>query len=207
MSTVNKATNAQQTGEPAWDIAELFPPQGFWTEEEYLSLTDGTNHLVELSDGQIEVLAIPTARHQDILMFLMLIVNALAKQIGGKAYIAGLRLRLSAGRFREPDIILLRSASDPRRHDRYLDGADLVMEIVSKGPEDRRRDLITKRAQYAQAGIPEYWTVDLKTETISVLALQGEQYAEHGRFARGTTATSALLPDLRVDVSAVFDAT
>jgi hypothetical protein len=27
-----------QPGEPAWEIAMLFPPQGHWTEEEYLAL-------------------------------------------------------------------------------------------------------------------------------------------------------------------------
>lgn len=32
-------------------VAELFPPQGQWTEEDYFSLPD-TNRLVELSEGE-----------------------------------------------------------------------------------------------------------------------------------------------------------
>ena len=30
--------------EPTWEIAKLFPPQGQWTEEDYLELD--TNHLI-----------------------------------------------------------------------------------------------------------------------------------------------------------------
>ena len=40
--------------EPAWQIARLFPAQGAWSVEEYLSLTNDTNHLVEFSQGYVE---------------------------------------------------------------------------------------------------------------------------------------------------------
>jgi hypothetical protein len=42
-------------------------------------------------------------------------------------------------------------------------------------------------------------------ESITVLRLDGKVYVEHGAFKRGDIATSTLLPDLRVEVSAVFD--
>lgn len=44
--------------EPTYAIAELFPAQGEWTEEEYLALD--TNRIVELSDGRLEVAEMPT---------------------------------------------------------------------------------------------------------------------------------------------------
>ena len=37
-------------------ILDLYPRQGEWTEEEYLDLTDHTNHLIEFTDGYVEVL-------------------------------------------------------------------------------------------------------------------------------------------------------
>ena len=40
-------------GEPTWEIAELFPEQGGWTEEQYLALK--TRRLVEYDNGTIEV--------------------------------------------------------------------------------------------------------------------------------------------------------
>ena len=85
-------------------------------------------------------------------------------------------------------------------------GADLVIEVVSGEEEDRRRDLQTKRLEYAQAGISEYWIVDPQNETILVLVLDGDAYRVHGEFSRGTTATSVLLPAFAANVTAVFDA-
>ena len=55
-------------GGPAWEIALLFPPQGEWSETEYLALD--TNHLVEFSDGCIEVLPMATIFHQRIVEYL-----------------------------------------------------------------------------------------------------------------------------------------
>jgi len=40
-------------GEPAWEIALLFPRQGDWTEVDYFALD--TNRIVELSDGFLDV--------------------------------------------------------------------------------------------------------------------------------------------------------
>ena len=74
------------------------------------------------------------------------------------------------------------------------DGADLVMEIVSDGKRDRDRDLISKRAEYARAGIPEYWLIEPNERRITVLALQDGNYRIHGEFGPGSRATSAALP-------------
>jgi Uma2 family endonuclease len=39
-----------------------------------------------------------------------------------------------------------------------------------------------KRADYAEAGIPEHWIIDPEDEAISVLQLEGDSYTEHGIF-------------------------
>ncbi|HET8631460.1 MAG TPA: Uma2 family endonuclease [Thermomicrobiales bacterium] len=124
---------------------------------------------------------------------------------GGAVRFAALRLRLLDGKIREPDLLLLRDARDPRRQNRYWTGADLVLEVVS---EDKPgRDLIEKRQEYAQAGTPEYWIVNSLDRSLTVLALDERgEYAEHGVFTRGMKATSALFPDFSVDVARVFDA-
>ena len=69
------------------------------------------------------------------------------------------------------------------------------------------RDLVEKRGDYAEAGIPEYWIVNPETETITVLRLEDTTYVEYGVFGRGAEAAgSALLPGFTVSVDAVFDA-
>jgi Uma2 family endonuclease len=185
-------------------LASILPAQGDWTEADYLWLTSHTNHLVELADGAIEVVPMPTERHQAIVAYLFLAFVAFTQRIGGKVLFAPFRLRLRTGRFREPDLLLLRSADDPRRHDAYWDGADLAVEVVSE--DDPERDLVTKRQEYAEAGISEYWIVDARTETITVLQLDAATYREHGTFRRGSSATSALLSDLEIATDGVFDA-
>jgi len=198
MSTVRLA-------EPAWEIAELFPDQGQWSEEEYLALE--SNHLVEFSHGHIEVLPMPTPRHQSILFFLSRLLHDFVTARGlGTVLPAALRVRLWPGKFREPDVVFMLAEHAERRHEAFWDGADLVMEVVSGSAKDRESDLVIKRREYAEAGIPEYWLVDPETETITVLHLEGDQYAEHGVFERGTIATSVLLPGFTVDVHEAFNA-
>ncbi len=130
-----------------------------------------------------------------------LVLRTLAKQIGGVERAAGLRLRLWDQKYREPDIVFLRDRNSSLRHENYWEGADLAIEIVSASLEDRDRDLVAKRIEYAQAGIQEYWIVDPAEETVTVLSLTGDVYSEHGFFGRGDVVTSSLLPELTLPVS------
>ena len=185
-------------------VLSLAPLQGRWTAEQYLLLTDQTRRLIEFTDGYVEVLPMPTHTHQLILRSVFLALYTFLQPRGGTVLFAPLRLQIRPGKFREPDILLVRDANDPRCQNRFWLGADLVVEIVS--PDNPERDTREKRADYAEAGIPEYWIVNPEDETITVLRLQGEQYAEHGVFRRGDTATSALLAGFSLSVNDVFDA-
>jgi Uma2 family endonuclease len=191
--------------EPEWEVARLFPARGAWSEEEYLDLE--TNHLVEFSDGRLEVLPMPTESHQDIVRFLFQALWAHVQARGlGKVLFAALPVRLWRGKFREPDVLFMRAENAHRRHEKFWAGADLVMEVVSADPKDRKRDLVTKRREYARAGIAEYWIVDPAEQRIQVLTLAGQNYQVHGDFGSGDEATSLLLPGFCVSVDAVFTA-
>lgn len=183
---------------------DLAPIQGLWTQAQYLRLTDHSRQLLEFTDGRLETLPMPTRGHQAIARYLLLAWLPIVQAIGGELFFAPLRLRVREGKFREPDLLLLRDAEDPRNRNDYWRGADLVAEIV--GPDDPERDTREKRLDYAEAHIPEYWIVNPLDETITVLALRGETYAEHGIYRRGERAESALLDGLAADVDEVFDA-
>ncbi len=198
---MSKATATSQQAADAILLAAR-PPQGCWSEHDYLWLTDRCNRLVEFADGCIEKLPLPTDSHQSILLFLYRLFDQQVRVEGGVALVAPLRLRIREGRFREPDLMLLRAASDPRRHDRYWLGADLVAEVVS--PDDPDRDCGEKRSDYAEAGIPEYWIADPRDRAITVLTLARDRYVNHGRFRPGELAKSAILDGFEVDVAAVF---
>lgn len=184
--------------EPAWDVARLFPDQGQWSEEEYLSLN--TNQLVEFTQGFVEVLSMPTVFHQRIVAFLYsaLLAFTAAHRLG-EVLFAPVRVRLWSGKYREPDLIFMSGEHASRIARDYWIGADLVVEVVSD--DDRRRDLEVKRQEYAQAGIPEYWIVDPQLEQITVLALEDSTYTVHGEYPRGAEAMSRLLPGFKVNVT------
>jgi Uma2 family endonuclease len=183
---------------------DLMPLQGLWTEEQYLRLTDQTNRFIEFTEGSVEVLPMPTRKHQAISRVLFLAFLSFVQRIGGTVFYAPLRVRVAPGRFREPDLVLLLDVNDPRNQNAFWLGADLVVEIVS--PDDVERDTVIKRADYAEAGIPEYWIVNPEEETITVLKLEGSAYIAHGVFGRGETATSMLLTSFTVSVDAVCGA-
>jgi Uma2 family endonuclease len=183
---------------------DLLPLQGLWTEEQYLRLTDQTNRFIEFTEGAVEVLPMPTRKHQAISRFLVLAFLAFVQPLGGTVFYAPLRVRVAPGRFREPDLVLLLEVNDPRNQNAFWLGADLVVEIVS--PDNVERDTVIKRADYAEAGIPEYWIVNPEEETITVLKLEGGAYMVHGVFGRGETASSGLLTGFTMGVDAVFDA-
>jgi Uma2 family endonuclease len=199
----DKPDTAPAPPEPAWDIARLFPDQGQWSEDDYLALN--TNRLVEFSHGHIEVLPMPTTMHQVIVAFLyeQLLAFVRPRSLGFLLF-APLRVRLWPGKYREPDVIFMRAEHTERCGNSFWDGADLVMEVVSD--DDRRRDLDTKRREYARAGIPEYWIVDPLEGKITVLRLpEGvTSYIEHGVWPRGQKAASSLLPGFEVDVTAAL---
>jgi Uma2 family endonuclease len=205
MSATSNLT-ADLPASTAWkDLLEsILPPQGCWSEEQYLVLTHDTNRLIEYTDGFLEVLPWPTDDHQSTLQFLFFAFHQFLTSRGGKVLFAPLRLCIRPGKFREPDLLLLRSATDQRRQNRFWLGADLVLEVVSEDKPER--DLIDKRHDYAEGRVPEYWIVNPLTETITVLHLQGDAYVEAGTYRRGQPAVSELMPEFSVNVDQVFDA-
>ena len=201
----------ENAAELTWDIAQLAPnggaglnlppDQGHWREEEYLALD--TNRLIEYSHGRLEVLPMPTFSHQRLVAFLYRSLMGFIEERGlGVVMFAPLRIQLWRGKFREPDIVFMATEHADRLDEQFWHGADLVMEVVS--PDDSGQDLVTKRREYAQAGIPEYWIVDPTQRSTTVLTLDGQSYALHGEFDEGAVATSVLLEGFTVSVRAVF---
>ena len=191
---------------PAMLAAVGDPPEGtVISEADYERLV--TEFRTEWVGGRIEYLPMNSDDHHSIMMFLL---DALREHLRGAGFSpcvrpAGIGVRVPH-RVREPDVIVLLDENDRRRTRMAWTGADLVVEIVS--PDDPPRDTVRKRAEYAAAGVPEYWIVDPRprVRAITVLALDGGDYREHGVFGEGETAASVLLPGFAADVAACLAA-
>lgn len=200
-NSVELPSNSAKAGEPAWRIALFYPEQGGWTEIDYLNLDGGP--LVEFDSGFVEVLDLPTKEHQRIVQFLFVLLRqfVVSNRIG-EVFVAPLPVRLSPGKFREPDIVFVN-----RERGEYKgvpDGADLVVEVVSASSDGRRRDTQIKVSEYAAAGIAEYWIIDPEDRTVTVHHLVNGDYAS-SVFRSGDAATSLRLPEFSVSVADVLN--
>lgn len=65
-------------------------------------------------------------------------------------------------------------------------------------------DLVVKRDEYARTDIPEYWIVEPRLRTVTVLVLEDGEYKRRGVFAAGEQAVSEVIEGFAVDVAALF---
>lgn len=207
-AAIDPGTVRSRLGEPTWELARMYPRQGEWTEEAYLRIVDLVDDRVELVDGCLEFLPMGNLLHALLVDFLLDAVKSHCRLVGApfRAVTAPTPAKLSDRQFRDPDVSVLRLESLVGDRRRQPTAADilLVVEIVSPGDDARERDYETKRRVYAESGIAEYWIVDPDEHRVTVLSLDHGVYRVRGEFERGTQATSGVLPNFAVDVSAMF---
>ena len=187
-------------------IAALpIPITEVWTEDEYLDLPGG--QFVEFDHGRVEVLPMPTMLHQKVAQRLLRALEDFVDARGlGDVLAAPFPVKVGDEQYREPDVVFRRSSSVEldERVTRFWDHVELVIEVLSDGSKNRARDLVTKRREYADARIAEYWIVDLDVNEITVLSLQGDDYIESGRYRMSQTARSVVLPQFAVAVQSII---
>ena len=73
-----------------------------------------SRRMLEFDDGSIEVLPMPIPEHQKILALLYELFVAFVRPRGGITLFSPLRVRIRDHTFREPDLVVLCDAHDPR---------------------------------------------------------------------------------------------
>jgi Uma2 family endonuclease len=81
---------------------------------------------------------------------------------------------------------------------------DLVVEVVS--PDDPDRDYVTKKKEYAEAGIPEYWIVDPDVHLVEVYTLPPNttEYQLPATYRDRDVLTSRQLPGFELALAELF---
>ena len=184
------------------EIAWLFPLQGEWTEADYFSLPD-TNHFVELSEGKLVIPEMPTYSHQRAVGELFIAIRMFVHEHEfGEVCIAPLPVKLWQGKIREPDIVFMSTAHIDRIGEDFWGVPDMVVEVLSKSTmqTDRREKFL----EYAQAGILEYWIVDLEERAIEVYILKQGTYKLFGKWSVGQIARSEVLAGFEIAVETII---
>ena len=186
------------------EVAELFPAQGEWSEDDYFALPD-SNRIIELSDGKLEMVEMPTDPHQAAVgQLLFRIMLFLQQHKIGFVRTAPLPVRLWPGKIREPDLVFMAAEREDRIAEEYWGVPDLAVEVHSPGT--RRLDRVIKKEEFARAGIREYWRVDTTARTIEVYRLEADAFELVRVFGPSDTLTSAVLPDIQLKAGEVFEA-
>jgi Uma2 family endonuclease len=105
-----------------------------------------------------------------------------------------------------PDLVFIRRERIPEviDGDRIVAAPDLVIEILSPGPDNRRRDRIVKRQLYGKFGVKEYWIIDLENKQVETFVLKERSLESWATLGLNDTIRSAILPEFEAPVSAIF---
>ncbi|MBX3434706.1 MAG: Uma2 family endonuclease [Pirellulales bacterium] len=162
---------------------------------DYWALPEGAPY--ELLGGELVMSPAPKTRHQIIVGEIYLNARGFEAAGGGLALASPIDVVLSDDTVLQPDVIYICQA---RRHiigDCVSGPPDLVIEVLSEGHE--RRDTVEKLALYARFGVPEYWIIDPRTETIQFLILDSGRYVHHTGL--DNQYQSPRLSEVRIDLA------
>ncbi|MET9326814.1 Uma2 family endonuclease [Tsukamurella sp. NPDC003166] len=150
------------------------PDPALLTLEDWFALgEDESLRRAEVCRGVLEVSPSPRPEHSDALLS---IAGQLRAQVSHRQFrvLHELDVILDGGTrptVRQPDVLILRAgAAAP------ITARDVLLAIEILSPTSLQRDRWTKRAEYAAAGIPNYWIIDLDGPSAEVLTLVDGRY-------------------------------
>ena len=171
-----------------------------------LELMPQDTNRYEIVEGEILVSRAPSLTHQRVSGVLFVSIrNYLSQNPIGEIFATpGVIFNDFNGVV--PDLVFV---SNERRKEiasgeRIMGAPDLVIEIISPGPDNETRDRVIKRQQYARFGVKEYWIVDPATRTIDVYHLVTESLNLAATLAEDDDITSAVLPGYSCRVADIF---
>jgi Uma2 family endonuclease len=151
----------------------------------------------EYVDGQVLVTPTPSLAHQKVSMRL---ASALGFVLPATHdVVVAWAWKPSTDEF-VPDVMVFdRATADAGSQARFTGIPALAVEVLSTNRGD---DLIRKMAKYAEAGLPHYWIVDPRAQTLTTYAVVEGLYAPTAVHGRGTVVDLDLgVATVRVDVA------
>lgn len=88
--------------------------------------------------------------------------------------------------------------------ERIIKAPELVIEIVSPGKENARRDREVKRQVYGKHGVKEYWIADPLNRSLEIYRLKRHNLALAETLMDEDNLTSSVLPGFKCQVRQIF---
>ncbi|HEY3108026.1 MAG TPA: Uma2 family endonuclease [Chloroflexota bacterium] len=161
----------------------------------------------EIIDGELFVSKVPHAHHQQVGANLYWALRSWdPEMIRGQAYIT------PGVVFAEDDDVIpdlvwcsrerLATIFDQAGH--FHLAPDLVVEVLSPGPANQRRDRVVKLDLYSRRGVAEYWIVDWPGRRVELYRRDQPQLRLIATLREAEVLDSALLPGFRLPVAQLF---
>ncbi len=161
----------------------------------------------ELIDGELFVSTQPHWHHQSSAANIIYALQAWNRQTGAGLVIDAPGVIFANDTAVAPDVVWVSAA----RLDAVLgdDGKlhaapDLVVELLSPGTENERRDRETKLSLYSRQGVREYWIVNWQRRELQIYRRREAQLVLSATLLADDVLQSPLLPDFAVQVSEFF---
>ncbi|HEY0827850.1 MAG TPA: Uma2 family endonuclease [Bacilli bacterium] len=159
-----------------------------------------TDEIYEVWDGEKIMMSPSSPRHESIVGKLyFFIITYVSEHSLGAVYLSNtaIHLKNEDRDFLMPDITFVSQKNKHLVKENGIYGApDLVVEVISAGLKNARRDLIDKFQKYEKYGVSEYWLVDPFAAEIEIYALQDNKYVE--------VEQSIVLDGIRLLVDKIF---
>jgi Uma2 family endonuclease len=173
------------------------------TVEEWAALPE--DEPGELVDGRLVEEEMADAVHETVVAWLIEMLRRWLRPRGGRVFGSELRYAVSSTRGRKPDV----SAWFPGRvlpaYGVVRMPPDLAVEVVSRRPQDSRRDRSEKPPDYAAFGIRWYWLVDPEARTLEIFELGADgRYVSTLGLNRGAVDPVPGCDGLALDLDALW---
>jgi Uma2 family endonuclease len=187
-------------------MSQTTDPRVRWTTADLELLPDSSNRY-EIIDGELLVTKAPHWGHQKAL------TNTSA-ELRNWSYSTGLGETVSTPGviFTDadnviPDVVWIskeRLATSLDESGHLTVAPELIVEVLSPGGNNERRDRETKLKLYTSRGVQDYWILDWRLKQVEVYRRQAGMLQLVGTLLPGDPLTSPLLPGFACDVARLF---
>jgi len=177
-----------------------------WTTADLEVLPDNGNRY-EIVDGELFVTRAPRWGHQKACVRVASALDAWSQQTGLGEVVAGPGIIFGDEDNVIPDVVWVSRERLARLLDEaeHLTGApELVIEVLSPGPENERREREAKLKLYSVRGVQEYWIVDVVQQSVTVYRRVNAALQLTATFWGVDSLTSPLLPNFSCAVAVLF---
>jgi Uma2 family endonuclease len=177
-----------------------------WTTRDLELFPDDGNRY-EIIDGELYVAKQPDWQHQLVCSQLVILLGVWNEQsqVGIVTQEPGIIFADDTNVI--PDVIWIsheRLQAVLQKDGKLHDAPELVIEVLSPGAENERRDREVKLKLYSRRGVKEYWVVNWRARNLEIYRREDDLLTLQKTLDENSTLESPLLPGFHCKVSRIF---